>query len=78
MGLLSGSASGIRAYYQKYFSPLNSVIHLRNHTFFALDAPGLVDEDYQRNARGASFDRWEPIPGGAVEAVRNVAARECD
>jgi hypothetical protein len=42
----------------------------------ALDAPGLVDEDYQRNARGVSFDHWEPIPGGAVEAVRSLAARE--
>ncbi|KXN85336.1 hypothetical protein AN958_11436 [Leucoagaricus sp. SymC.cos] len=76
MGLVSAQTQSIRTCFQRYFSPLNSVITLKNHTFFVLDAPGLVDEDYQRNARGASFSQWESIPGGAVEAVRNVAARE--
>ncbi|KAF5354930.1 hypothetical protein D9756_005402 [Leucocoprinus leucothites] len=74
MGIASAPSKGIRRYYQNHFGPLNNIINLNNHTFFALDAPDLVDEDYQRNARGAAFDRWEPIPGGTVEAVRNVAA----
>ncbi|KAF9451972.1 hypothetical protein P691DRAFT_661989 [Macrolepiota fuliginosa MF-IS2] len=71
MGLLASPT--IRTYYQKHFGPLNDMVILKNHTFLALDAPGLVDEDYQRNARGVSFDHWEPIPGGAVEAVRRAA-----
>lgn len=76
MGITSASTRGIRKYYQRHFGPLNTSVTLRNHLFFMLDAPGLVDEDYQRSALGVSFDRWEPIPGGAVEAVRNVATRK--
>lgn len=74
MGVLA--SSNARTYYQKSFGPLNELITLKNHTFLALDAPSLIDEDYQRNARGVSFDQWEPIPGGAVEAVQRTAARE--
>ncbi|KAJ3566466.1 hypothetical protein NP233_g6984 [Leucocoprinus birnbaumii] len=74
MGVISASARGIRAYFQNHFGPLNRIVSINNFTFFALDAPGLVDEDYQRNAKGVAFDRWEPISKGVVEAVRNVAA----
>jgi hypothetical protein len=70
------SSINLRAYYEKAFGSFNHLVSLQNHTFLALDAPGLVDEDYQRNARGISFDNWDPIPGGAVDAVRRVADRE--
>jgi hypothetical protein len=70
------SSINLRVYYEKAFGLPNQVISLKNHTFLALDAPGLVDEDYQRNARGISFDNWESIPGGTVDAVRQVADRE--
>jgi len=40
-----------------------------------LDAPGLVEEDYQRHALSIGYDRWKPIDGGPVEFVKSVAAR---
>lgn len=77
MGVLSSPTKNVRDYYRKSFGSFNKVVTLKNHTFLALDAPGLVDEDYQRNTRGVSFDDWEPVSGGAVEAVRRIADRKC-
>lgn len=70
------SALSIRKYYQKHFGLLSTTITLRNTSFFAVDAPGLVDEDYLMYTPGVPFDRWKPISGGAVEAVKDVAARK--
>ncbi len=76
MGVRASQTESLRTHYQKYFRPLNEAITLKNHTFFALDAPSLVDEDYRRIAHGVSFDEWEPMPGGTVEAVRIAASRK--
>lgn len=69
------SSPNLRTYFEEAFGTFNQIVTLNNHTFLTLDAPGLVDEDYQRNARGISFDDWEPITGGAVDTVRRVADR---
>ncbi|EKM81067.1 hypothetical protein AGABI1DRAFT_119597 [Agaricus bisporus var. burnettii JB137-S8] len=73
VGMGHVSSPNLRAYFEEAFGTFNQIVTLNNHTFLALDAPGLVDEDYQRNARGISFDDWEPNTGGAVDTVRRVA-----
>ena len=57
----------------KHFGPLNQRRELANHTLVAIDAPGLVDEDYVRAARGVPFDQWPPLPEGPVEFVKRLA-----
>ncbi|EPQ57338.1 hypothetical protein GLOTRDRAFT_74064 [Gloeophyllum trabeum ATCC 11539] len=61
-----------RRYYVKYFGPLNQKVYVRNHTFALLNAPGLVDEDYQRAARDTKYEQWVPIPGGPVNFIETV------
>jgi len=70
------SALSIRKYYQKHFGPLSTTITLKNTSFFAVDAPGLVDEDYLMYTPGVPSDHWKSLPGGVVEAVKDVAARK--
>ncbi|KAH9485010.1 hypothetical protein JR316_0001914 [Psilocybe cubensis] len=73
LGSVSAVASNLRSYYTDSFGPLNQNIVISNHTFIALDAPALVDEDYHRHGQGTSFDKWKPIEGGAVEFVKEMA-----
>jgi hypothetical protein len=74
MNLFTPTAKNIRVYYERAFGPTNQIITIQNHTFLALDAPDLVDEDQQRHAHHQSFDHWTPMPGGAIEAVRQAEA----
>lgn len=60
------------SHYSKGFGPLNQNVVIRNHTFVLLDAPALVDEDYQRSAYGVGFDEWLAIPDGPVAFVKSV------
>jgi hypothetical protein len=76
MGSVSSVSKNLRSYYTKHFGPLNSKFVIANHTFIALDAPGLVDEDYQRHASRVNFSDWEPIPDGPVSFVKG--ASECN
>lgn len=39
-----------------------------------LDAPGLVDEDYQRAAAQADFDHWDGPNKGTVHFIKEFAA----
>ncbi|PPQ93724.1 hypothetical protein CVT25_013063 [Psilocybe cyanescens] len=74
LGSVSAVASNLRSYYVDSFGPLNQNIVISNHTFIALDAPALVDEDYHRHGQATSFDSWKPIEGGAIEFVKEMAA----
>lgn len=76
MGQLGSLAKNVRGYYSKAFGPFNQHFHIQNHTFVGLDAPGLVDEDYQRSGRGISFDRWTPIEDGTISFVKQAAIAE--
>lgn len=69
MGATSGRN---RQYYVQAFGPVNHVIEIQNHSFVFLDAPGLVDEDYQRSAQGVEFAKWAPIPDGPVGFVNSI------
>lgn len=75
MGEITPMAKRLRGYFKDYFGPLSHTFDINNHTFVALDAPGLVDEEYQRAGRGVSFDKWTPIPNGPIAFVNEVAAK---
>jgi len=62
----------LRSFYTPSFGPTNERFKLANHTFLGLDAPGLVDEDYQRYGKAVSFDDWRPVSGGPVAFVKEV------
>ena len=64
----------VRRHFTDNFSPLNFKSSVRNHVFLFLDAPGLVEEDYQRTAQAKQYNDWEPLPGGAVAFVKENAA----
>jgi len=72
MGVSPSSSQITRSHYLKSFGPFNQLIDIRNHSFILLDAPGLVDEDYQRSAYGVGFDKWKAIPEGVVSFVKTV------
>ncbi|KJA28341.1 hypothetical protein HYPSUDRAFT_129610 [Hypholoma sublateritium FD-334 SS-4] len=73
LGSIASSASDIRSYYALNFGPLNAEFVIANHTFVGLDAPGLVDEDYQRHAKHATFEEWKVIPHGPISFVKEVS-----
>ncbi|KAG6880194.1 hypothetical protein C0992_003858 [Termitomyces sp. T32_za158] len=72
MGVSLSSFKAIRTQYTNLFGPFNQHILIRNHTFLLIDAPGLVDEDYQRAGQGISFDDWTPLHGGTADFVKSV------
>ncbi|KAJ7783320.1 Metallo-dependent phosphatase-like protein [Mycena metata] len=57
------------ARYTSHFGPLNSLVTIANHTVVFLDAPGLVEEDFQRH----SVYDGKSNPGGAIELVQSFA-----
>lgn len=73
LGSVSSVAKTFKGYYEQTFGPLNQRFVISNHTFIGINAPGLVDEDYQRQAKYISFDDWKPIPDGSVSFVKDVA-----
>ncbi|KAG5652395.1 hypothetical protein H0H81_005152 [Sphagnurus paluster] len=48
------------------------IVVIRNHTFLLIDAPGLVDEDYQRAGYGIGYDKWSALPGGTTDFIKSV------
>ncbi|KAG6873416.1 hypothetical protein C0995_015841 [Termitomyces sp. Mi166 len=72
MGVSSSSFKTIRSQYTSLFGPYNQQVVIHNHTFLLIDAPGLVDEDYQRAGYGIGFDNWTPLPGGTAAFVKNI------
>ncbi|KAK7005639.1 Metallophos domain-containing protein [Favolaschia claudopus] len=70
MGL---ARSNVRTYYSNIVGPFNQQVDLRNHVFICLDAPNLVDEDYQRSASGKSYELWRPLKGGTVDFVQTAS-----
>lgn len=72
MGMSSSFSKVIRGHYSKAFGPFNQHITLRNHSLVFIDAPGLVDEDYQRSAYGTGYEQWSAIPEGTVAFVKGV------
>ncbi len=73
MGVSHALSKKVRTNYFSAFGPFNYQTIIRDHRFIFLDAPGLVDEDYQRSATGNSYDQWIPVPQGPVEFVQKMS-----
>ncbi|KAG6842145.1 hypothetical protein C0991_001638 [Blastosporella zonata] len=72
MGVSTSLSRAIRSHYTNLFGPFNQRLVIHNHTFLLIDAPGLVDEDYQRAGHGVGFDKWSTLPSGTAAFVKNV------
>ncbi|KIP11652.1 hypothetical protein PHLGIDRAFT_83335, partial [Phlebiopsis gigantea 11061_1 CR5-6] len=74
-GVAAGFSDQAHARYVAHFGALNALRVLANHTFVAVDAPGLVEEDAARAAAGLSFERWAAArPAGPIAFVQDAAA----
>lgn len=60
-------------FFAEYFGPLNQAITIAGHKFVLIDAPKLVEEDYQRHAHGQTFEEWTPLSGGPIAFLRSTA-----
>ncbi|CAL1707749.1 unnamed protein product [Somion occarium] len=67
------TARTARNHYVKHFGPMNGWVTVANHTFVILDAPGLVEEDYQRADKVLEYEEWEPKPDGVIEFLKSIA-----
>jgi hypothetical protein len=79
MGVAHSSPQNVRAHYGNSVGPFNHKVVIRDHVFICLDAPSLVDEDYQRSASGMGFEKWTPLKDGPVDFVKSVStgANDC-
>jgi hypothetical protein len=73
MGLAHSSPQNVRLYYSSIVGPFNHQVVIRDHVFICLDAPSLVDEDYQRSTSGTGYEKWNSIGGGSVEFVKSAS-----
>jgi ethanolamine phosphate phosphodiesterase len=64
----------VRRHFLDTFGPFNLNITLQGHTLLLLDAPGLVEEDYQRAALGKNYDNWDFPSGGSMAFIKANAA----
>ncbi|KAJ6587063.1 hypothetical protein DFH09DRAFT_910520 [Mycena vulgaris] len=78
MGLSHSSPKNVRLYYSNIVGSFNHQVVIRDHVFICLDAPSLVDEDYQRSASGVGYERWNAIRGGPVEFVKSASTGASD
>ncbi|KAF5370828.1 hypothetical protein D9758_001955 [Tetrapyrgos nigripes] len=71
MGLARPTVN-VRQLFSDRFGPFNQEVKIHNHTFVLLDAPGLVDEDYQRSSVGTGYNELNAVRGGAVDFVKKL------
>ncbi|KAJ6587057.1 Metallo-dependent phosphatase-like protein [Mycena vulgaris] len=76
LGISEQFSKKAAARYISHFGPLNNRITIANHTIILLDAPSLVEEDFQRSSKGNSYSNWQPVPGGPIELVQLFSKSE--
>lgn len=67
----SFSGQARRRFRQK-FGPEQQTFEFGNHSFVAIDAPGLVDEDYRRHAAEVDFESWQGAKAGPIAFVKGI------
>lgn len=75
LNLKGSEADRVRQRYVKYFGAMNQVTTISNHTLVFLNAPGLVEEDYQRARHPGmkDYQHYETVKGSTVDFVRSHA-----
>jgi hypothetical protein len=63
--------------YREAFGPINYTLDLGNHTFVMLDAPGMIEEDYQRYAAQVRFGEWADTEAGSIKFVHELGESMC-
>jgi hypothetical protein len=58
--------------YASHFGPLNNKFTVANHTLVLFDAPGFVQEDYERAGDKKSFAEWKPKNGHSFEFLKKI------
>lgn len=76
LGDSSSFSKNARRLFEKRFGPLNQVVHISGHRLILLNAPGLVEEDYRRQAHGLTYEHWTPLPGGPIKFVQSISEEE--
>lgn len=61
-----------RTRYTSHFGSLNAQVSVSNHTLVFFDAPGFVQEDYERSGQRKSFSEWKSRTGGSFEFVKKL------
>ncbi|PPQ93810.1 hypothetical protein CVT25_013519 [Psilocybe cyanescens] len=64
-----------RSRYIAHFGQPNQEISVANHTLVLFDAPSYADEDSKRNGQKKSFERWVPVPHGALDFMKKFSDR---
>lgn len=73
---VSHFSDAARSRYIEHFGQPNLEISVANHTLVLFDAPSYVDEDSKRHGQKKSFERWVPIPHGALDFMKKFPARK--
>ncbi|KAI6121423.1 Metallo-dependent phosphatase [Pisolithus sp. B1] len=73
LGQSSSFSKDASQFFAEYFGPLNQAIAIAGHKFVLIDAPKLVEEDYQRHAHDQTFQEWTPLSGGPIAFLRSTA-----
>ncbi|KII92971.1 hypothetical protein PLICRDRAFT_696224 [Plicaturopsis crispa FD-325 SS-3] len=76
LGTSPAFTKSARRRYFNHFGAFNQEVSVRNHSFLLLDAPGLVEEDYQRAAKSLPYQDWTPLRNGPIEFVQSLAPGE--
>ncbi|KAI0260861.1 hypothetical protein BC834DRAFT_831138, partial [Gloeopeniophorella convolvens] len=74
LGVSNAFTKHVRQRYERRFGRVNQHLSVANHSLVLLDAPGIVDEDYNRVGHSTSFEEWIPMRDGAIEFVKGLAA----
>ncbi len=69
LNMKTSDSARARRHYLEHFGSINSKVSISNHTFLLLDAPSLVEEDYQRAEIFKDYHDWTPKRDGTVEFV---------
>ena len=72
LGVSEYFSENARNRFRHHFGPLNHGVLIGNHTILFIDAPGLVEEDFQRRGHSLDYEQWKPLPNGTVEFVKSV------
>lgn len=70
---LGPASTSKNSYFTANFGPLNHKFRIANHEFVALDAAGLVYEDYQRHAKHLDLDTWTQTENSTISFVKDAA-----
>ncbi|KAF4567515.1 hypothetical protein EYR40_006518 [Pleurotus pulmonarius] len=64
--------------YFKHFGPPNHIQNMSGYTLVFVDAPSLVEEEYERTAKAIQFNQWTPVKGGPVEFIHGFHKNRTD